>query len=121
MANGVLLVPGRGGRYTSEAFTSAGSVGADVIDVSHCTGVSVQNATSGGVGGTYSIEETIDGANWVTISATIAITDKLITRFEAANRPLSVWRINPANVTGLDATHTLTLTMMGGAIGSGLF
>lgn len=116
----VVLIPGRGGRYTSEAFTSA-VTGADTIDCSRCTGFAIQQTLVGSPAGTFILEETIDGTNWASLGSNVTVGNGTITKYEASNRPFGIVRINAASVTGLSASVTLTVNMVGSAIGSGLF
>lgn len=115
----VLLIPGSGGRYTSENFTSA-AVGADTIDCRRCTGLILQTVITGTtVGGTFQLEEQLTGSDWAPLgSPVVAVAG--ITKFEEANRPFGKVRIDTLLATGQDASNYFTVSMEGQAIGSGL-
>lgn len=119
----VLLIPGRGGRYSSESFTST-AIAADTIDVSHCDHFLFQVLSTAGVAGTFAIEESDDGVSWTPLpsaSAVPATNNVLYTSSATLGSVFALIRINPALLTGLDATHTLTVHILGGAVGTGLF
>lgn len=115
----VLLIPGAGGRYTSENFTST-STGADTIDCRRCTGLILQVAITGTTaGGTFQLQELLTGSTYADLGSPIVVAAG-ITKLEAANRPFGKVIINPANATGQDASNYFTVSMEGQAIGSGL-
>jgi hypothetical protein len=115
----ILLIPGPGGKYTSEAISSA-TTGADTLGCTRCSGLDVQQILVGAssLGGNFQLEETVDGTNYVILGSTVNIADHQITKYEAASRPFGRIRINAANVTGLDSTHTLQLQILGSAFRS---
>lgn len=120
----ILLIPGRGGRYNSEIFTSTG-IGADTIDHSRAGNILFWVFCSAGVAGTLAIEESLNGVTWgnsPTASAIAVLNNaNYVIGTSGLGSTYSLLRINPANVTGLDSTHTFNVVFEGLQIGSPLF
>ena len=118
-----LLIPGRGGRATTPAASSAAVMtDADAttyyLDCSRCTGISIQQVLVGAasLAGTFQIKETVDGTNFAALGGPISIATAQIDKLEAATRPLGRIEFDLTNVTGIDSTHTVQLVIQGAVI-----
>lgn len=95
-----LLLPGMGGKYTSENLTDTDTVAADTIDCSRCASVAIQTiAVSGSPAGTIQMEQSFDGTNWVTYGSTLDVSANNVGRFDITDGPIGLLRINPTGIT----------------------
>ena len=117
-----LLLPGRGGRIASPAQTSA-AVMTDAdgtawyLDASRCTGMVLQISLTSGVGGFFQVKQTINGTDFADLGAGVPAVNGAIATFESALRPFGKIEIDCASVTGLDSTHTVSVSIQGQVIG----
>lgn len=116
----VMLLPGGGARYTSEAFAAAG-VGADEIDCSFCSELAVQQVIVGSPAGSYQLEERLTGSGgWAQLGSQIPVSvDGTITKFNLSQRPFGHIRINGSSITGLSANVTAQFILQGGRVAGG--
>lgn len=61
------LLPGFGGKYTSEAI-AGGANGADVIDASKAATLAFQVTQKSGDSTTITVQQSLDGTNWATLT-----------------------------------------------------
>ena len=108
-----LILPGFGGAYTTESWTfsagiSTGSVGTDVLDLSHCAQFMVQINSSGT--GSIQIEQALAGTGGVfsSLGSSISVlTAGTVSRFDVTDGPFGVIRVNYGSIsagTGISAT-----------------
>lgn len=120
---GVELLPGGGGRYISEVFSSAG-IGLDEIDTQECSELAIQQlATGSAPGGSFQIEErltALPGLGWSPLGSALAIGPaNAVNKFNMTVRPFSHIRLNMSGVSGLDANNTVQLILQGGRVAGG--
>ena len=105
-----LLLPGYGGLYTSESFTSSSTTGADTIDCSRCRQVAVQVSSTGSPGGNFDIQQTFNGSDWAAFVSNVAVTDGTVSLIDEADGPFGKIRLDMTDVTsGTDETLVVTL------------
>ena len=108
-----LLLPGYGGAYTSESFTSSSATGADTIDCSRCRQLAIQVSSTGSPGGNLDIQTTINGSDWAAMPApfaNIAVTDGTLVLADEADGPFGKLRIDATDITaGTDETIVVTI------------
>jgi len=93
-----LLLPGLGGIYTSESFTST-TTGADTIDMSRCDSFAVVCAGTGG--GSIQVEQSFDMTTWASLGSAITLTSTgPTTLFDASDGPFGVIRLSPTVTAG---------------------
>lgn len=102
-----LLLPGFGGAYTSESFTTT-AVGADTIDASRCGRLAIQIAGTAATGSIDLQQSFIGVSKWSTIVPTMSVTDATAVLIPDDLGPFGVLRLN-SNVTG----GTCTVTIVG--------
>lgn len=108
-----LLLPGEGGMYTSETFTSASSTspGADTIDCSRCGQLKVGVEASVATAGTFTLQQRIGvSTSWSNFATTFSGTAVGNVLYDITDGPFGVMRIKPA--TALDA-GSATITIIG--------
>jgi hypothetical protein len=104
-----LLLPGYGGVYTSEEFTSSSTIGADTIDVSPCRGFLVQISMVSGAGD-IQLEQTANLSDWADLGSAISVAaDGAVTRFEDTDGPFGLLRIDATGITA----GTVVVTLVG--------
>jgi len=108
-----LLLPGYGGKYTSETITGsvAGQAGADTLDVSLCSQFAVQVAavTTPGAS-TFTVEHSLDGSNFAAVGSAIAIALGNIARFSLTSGPYGLIRLK---VTDAAAAVQVSFNVVG--------
>lgn len=117
------LLPGGGGRYISEVFSSNG-IGADEIDCQMCSELAIQQvATGSAAGGSFHLEERLTGIPnlpWTPLGSAVAIgPNGVVNKFNLTLRPFGHIRLNMSGVTGLDANNTVQLILQGGRVAGG--
>lgn len=102
----ILLLPGQGGKYTSETFSaiSLNSVGADTIDMSRCSAFSVQlsSTTSNPA---VQLQWSHDLTNWVNLGSIVTSG----TLFDLTDGPFGAIRIGSATT----AVTAFTVSIIG--------
>ena len=102
-----LLLPGFGGKYTSETFTATDTTGADTIDVSGCDSWSIQVTASSPVG-TMDVQQTFDGTNWAVLDNDSPLTNGTIILHGPDEGPYGRIRIDATDLTS--GTFSVQLT-----------
>lgn len=93
-----LLLPGLGGKYTSESF-AATATGADTIDMSRCASFAVVCAGTGG--GSVQLQQSFDMTTWSNFGSAITITSTgPTTLFEETDGPFGVLRLSVTVTAG---------------------
>lgn len=93
-----LLLPGLGGIYTSESFTSS-VTGADTIDMSRCASFAVIMAGTGG--GSLQLQQSFDMTTWSNFGSAITLTSTgPTTLFEESDGPFGVIRFSVTVTAG---------------------
>lgn len=93
-----LLLPGYGGRYTTETFDSNSAVGADTLDCSHLDSLGIQ-VDSSGIAGTVDIEQTFNGTDWAVLVDNMVCADGTATRLDTTDGPFGLLRVNATDIT----------------------
>lgn len=94
----ILILPGLGGRYTSEQFNavSVDSVGADTFDLSRCAQfvVQIQSTSSGGAG--TQLQQTFNGGtSWDNFGSRMTAT----TLYDESDGPFGVMRFGAVSIS----------------------
>lgn len=93
-----LLLPGIGGTYTSESFTST-TTGADTIDMSRCASFAVIAAGTGA--GSIQLQQSFDMTTWSNFGSAITLTSTgPTTLFEETDGPFGVLRFSITYTAG---------------------
>lgn len=94
----ILVLPGFGGAYTSEAFpaVTVDSVGGDVLDLTRLDrfAVSVNSTLSEGAGFQY--QTSIDGSTWTNLGS--RVTSNTV-YYDSADGPFGLLRVGAASVS----------------------
>lgn len=101
-----LLLPGLGGAYTSESFTST-VTGADTVDASRCGQLALQ-ITGTAATGSIDLEQSFVSGKWSVLVDNFSVTDAAVVLVPDTQGPFGVLRLNAA-VTG----GTCTVTIVG--------
>lgn len=110
------LLPGYGGKYTSETLNESSTTGADTIDLSRCAQFMAQVIyVSGTPAGTLTMTNSVDGTNFVPLGSaidvsTVTSTTSAISRYDVTDGPFGVIRIDATSMTG---TGAVTVQIVG--------
>ncbi len=107
-----LLLPGYGGMYTSEAFTSDNTAGVDTIDLSRCNSFMTQviHGSTAPTAGNIQLEGSTNLTNWANLGTTNAVaTNGGMVRYDITDGPFGVIRIKPASID----TGSVTVNIVG--------
>jgi hypothetical protein len=98
----ILLLPGFGGKYTSENFTSASTTGADTIDTSHVGQLLIQvRKVTGTPNGTVQLQNSNDNVSWANYGNALNVaTDGTVTRVDLTAGPPGLLRFNCSIAAG---------------------
>ena len=96
-----LLLPGIGGQYVSEVFTTT-VAGADTLDATRCAQLAVQIIkTSGTPAGTIQLTQSFDGTKFANLGTAISVvTDGTIVVFDITDGPFGMLQIQAAVSAG---------------------
>ena len=101
------LLPGHGGKYTSETFTASSGVGADTIDCTHCGSLAIQVSSSGSPGGNIDIRHSFNLDDYADLFLNIAVTDGTVLLADAAAGPFGILQIDATDVSAGSVTVTI--------------
>ncbi len=93
------ILPGFGGQYTSETFTSSDTIGADTLDLSKAHSWSVQLTSAGSPAGTIDIQQSFDGTNWAVLLDNMATTNGQTALFDPGDGPFGLIRFDVTDIT----------------------
>ena len=95
------IMPGHGGQYNSETFTSASTTGADTIDCTTVRQLAIQVASDESAAGTFDLLQSFEGGQgqFVLFAANIPVTDGTIARFTEVDGPFGTLKIDATNIS----------------------
>lgn len=99
----ILLLPGFGGKYTSEAIAGGGT-GADVIDCSRASSLLFECTAHSGNATTITVQQSLDGVNWITLT-TFAASAGTTKALDPTKGPFGLIRFTVDGTTGTDTVQ----------------
>lgn len=104
-----LLLPGYGGKYTSEAIAFGGAVGQDTIDCSRCAQLLFEVVSHTGDATGVTIQQSLDAVNWATLTTIASANTGTIKQLNVTAGPFGLIRIQ---ITG-GTTGNTALSVVG--------